>query len=401
MISVNEIDHQRAFLMARNKLSETKLKALTKPGIYGDGDGLYVRVQKGGSRNWVFIWRRGTERNEIGLGGHGQGTAPVSLALAREKAETIRQQLARGEDPRASREAAKPKTFLDCAKALIEAKRPEWTGVYTEREWELSLLEYAKHLHEMPVASIVLGDVKDALLPLWSTQPETASRTRGRIQAAFDYAIAHGWRTSENPARWTGLLDKILPKPASSGDHHAALRYQDAPKLVKALRQETSMAARVVELIVLTAVRAGEARGAVWSEIDFEARTWTVPKERMKAKRDHVIPLSGRAFDIFQAQRQTAVSEFVFPSRKEGRPISETVVVKALRAASPDEAATLHGLRSTFRDWCGDETDYPREVAEAALAHAIGNDVEQAYRRGSALAKRRQLMADWAEYLGC
>lgn len=383
--------------MARNKLSEARVKGLSKPGLYGDGDGLWIRVQKAGSRNWVFIYRRGTERVEMGLGGYGQGTAPVSVALAREKADAIRDQLARGENPRASRNT-KPKTFLDVAKALIEAKRPEWTGGKTAREWEVGLLDYAKHLHEMPIAGIVLGDVKECLVPMWTKQPETASRLRARIESVFDYAVAHGWRTAGNPARWTGLLDKVLPKPASSGAHHAAIPYKDVPTLCKALREANTPPSRAVELIALTAVRAGEARGATWDEINFDERLWAIPKARMKAKRDHVIPLSDRALLIFQLQKQIATNQFVFASRKEGVHVSEMIVVKAMRAASPDKAATLHGLRSSFRDWCGDCTDHPREVAEAALAHAVGNAVEQAYRRSDALEKRRALMQDWSRY---
>ena len=298
--------------MARNKLSESKVRGLAKPGLYGDGDGLWIRVQKSGSRNWIFIYRRGAERVEMGLGGYGQGTAPVSLALAREKADAIRYQLARGENPKAAR--ARPKTFLDAANALIEAKRPEWTGAKTAREWEVGLLDYAKHLHDLPVAGIVLGDVKETLLPMWTKQPETASRLRGRIESVFDYAVAHGWRTAGNPARWTGLLDKILPKLAASGAHHAALPYRDAPALMNALREANTQATRVVELIALTAVRAGEARGAVWEEIDFDERTWTIPKDRMKAKRDHIVPLSDRAILIFQLQKQVATNQFVFAS---------------------------------------------------------------------------------------
>lgn len=381
--------------MARNKLSESKIKGLPA-GLHGDGDGLWIRVQKSGSRNWVFIYRRGSERVEMGLGGYGQGTAPVSLGLAREKAEAVRQQLARGENPRVAR--VKPKSFLEVANALIDAKRSGWTGGKTAGEWEFSLREHAKFLHDMPVASIVLGDVKECLLPMWATQSETASRVRGRIESVFDYATAHGWRTAGNPARWTGLLDKVLPPPASSGKHHAALPYKSIPALMKALREASTAQARVVELITLTAVRAGEARGAVWDEIDFAERTWTIPKARMKAKRDHVIPLSDPAVTVLQIQKQVATNQFVFASRKADTRISEMVVVKAMRAASPDKYATLHGLRSTFRDWCGDCTEHPREIAEAALAHAVGNAVEQAYRRSDALQKRRILMDDWGKY---
>lgn len=384
--------------MARNKLTETKVKALDKPGLYGDGDGLWLRVQKSGSKNWIFIFRRGDERNELGLGGYGNGTAPVSLALAREKADVIRQQLARGEDPNAARRATKPKSFKDCAEALIEAKRPEWTGQHTAGEWEFHLLTYAKHLHDMPVANIALGDIKECVSKLWTEKPETGRRLLGRIKSTFDYAIAHGWRTAGNPAVWSGLLDKVMARPAVPSANHAALPYAQAPTLMKALMKAPDASDRVVELIVLTACRSAEVREAVWTEFDLDAALWTIPAIRMKAARDHQVPLCDRAMVILRSQEAKATNDYVFPGKREGRPISESVTTKSLRASSPDQAATLHGMRSMFRDWCGDCTDYPREVAEAALAHAVGNAVEQAYRRSTALEKRRQLMNDWGRY---
>jgi integrase len=383
--------------MARNKLSETKIKGLTKPGIYGDGDGLYIRVQKGGSRNFVFIYRRSSERTEIGLGGYGQGTAPVSLALAREKAEAIRQQLARGEDPRADKKASRPKTFKDCMDALIEAKESEWTNPKHGDQWKMTLREYAKPLHDMPVADIVMGDVKDTLLPHWQERPETADRLRSRIQAVIDYAIAHEWRTAGNPARWKGLLDKVMParKKLTRG-HHAALAYALAPALTAKLRTSPGVAARGVEFLALTATRTKEARLAEFGEFDMTAKTWSIPALRMKLKKMHVVPLPDRAIEIVDAMREVATGPFLFGGDKA---VSDTALTKALRVASPDKAATLHGLRSMFRDWCGDETEYPRELAEQALAHAVGNAVEQAYRRSDALEKRRALMIDWAAYL--
>ncbi|MBE0703617.1 MAG: integrase arm-type DNA-binding domain-containing protein [Afipia sp.] len=387
--------------MARHKLRESNLKGLDKPGVYGDGDGLFLRVRKGGSKQWFFIWKRDGKRTEIGLGGYGQGTAPVSLTLAREKAEAIRQKLARGDDPRS--EAKKPArviTFKDCMDGLLKAKSDEWTNDKHRAQWEMTLREYAKPLHDLPIPGIVIGDVKECLLPHWQERPETADRLRSRIQAVIDYGIAHGWRTAGNPARWKGLLDKVMParKKLQRG-HHAALAYADAARMMAKLRESSGTAARAVEFITLTAARAGEARGAIFTEIDAEAKTWTVPAERMKAGKEHVVPLSDRALAIVEIMRQRATGDLIFGGGVDGRPISDTAMTKALRLASPDKAATLHGLRSMFRDWAGEETDFPREVAEWSLAHQVGNAVERAYRRGDALEKRRLLMVAWLTYL--
>ena len=385
--------------MARHKLSESNLKKIDKPGIYGDGDGLFLRVRSGGSRQWFFIYRRGTTRTEIGLGGHGNGTAPVSLALAREKAEAIREKLARGLDPRHERKPPRVVTFADCMNDLLKAKEPEWKNAKHRAQWEMTLRKYAEPLHSLPVAEIVIGDVKKTLEPHWLARPETADRLRSRIQAVIDYAIAHGWRTAGNPARWRGLLDKVMParKKLTRG-HHAALAYAAAPKLAAGLRQSAGTAARAVEFALLTAARSGEVRGATFAEIDTKACTWTVPADRMKMGRDHVVPLCGRALAIVETMRQQATGDLVFGGGVNGRPISETAMTKALRLASPDKSATLHGMRSTFRDWAGDCTDFPREVAEAALSHVVGDKAEQAYRRGDALAKRQALMKAWEGY---
>ncbi|NOV21651.1 site-specific integrase [Ensifer adhaerens] len=383
--------------MARNKLSETKIKTLDKPGMHSDGDGLYIRVQKSGSKNWVFVWRRGGDRNELGLGGYGQGTAPVSLALAREKADAIRQQLARGEDPRTDRQSIKPKTFADCMKDLIKTKEPEWRNRKHANQWKMTLREYAKDLHDKPIADIVVGDVKECLLKHWHERPETAERLRSRIEAVIDYGIAHGWRTAGNPAQWKGLLDKIMPAKKKLGrGHHAALAYGKAPEMAASLRRATGRAARAVEFLTLTAARTREGREAVFTEVDVEAKTWTCPAERMKAGKEHVVPLSKRALAIVKEMREQATGPYIFGGEK---PVSDTAMTKALRRASPDITATLHGLRSMFRDWAGDCTEHPREVAEQALAHSVGNEVEQAYRRGTALAKRRALMLGWELYL--
>lgn len=386
--------------MARHKLSEAGIRRLENPGIYSDGDGLFLRVRKGGSRQWFFIYRRAGKRTEIGLGGYGQGTAPVPLDLAREKAAAIRGKLARGLDPRETRQPVKPVTFRRCMDELLASKEGGWKNDKHRAQWHMTLTDYAEPLHDLPIAEIAIGDVKACLEPHWQERPVTADRLRARIQAVIDYGIAHGWRTAGNCARWTGLLDKIMaPRQRLARGHHAALAYADAPKLAEGLRASSGTAARAVEFLLLTAVRCGEARFAKFGEIDMAAATWTVPAERMKAGKAHVVPLGSRALAIVAAMRQRATGQLMFAGAIDDRPISNTAMTKALRLASPDKSATVHGLRSTFRDWCGDQTDFPREVAEAALAHTVSDKTEAAYRRGSALEKRRELMSAWEGYL--
>lgn len=386
--------------MARHKLSEAAIKGLDQPGIYSDGDGLYLRVRKGGSRQWFFIWKRAGKRAELGLGGYGQGTAPVSLALARRKADDIRDKLARGVDPRDDRRPARVVTFKHVMDELLRSKEGGWKNAKHRDQWHMTLTDYAAPLHDLPIADIAVGDVKACLEPHWQERPVTADRLRARIGSTLDYAIAHGWRTAGNCARWKGLLDKIMPPRQRLGrGHHAAIAYAEAPQLAKGLRSASGTAARAVEFLMLTAVRCGEARLASFDEVDVKAKTWTVPAERMKAGKEHVVPLSPRALAIVEAMRQRATGSLIFGGAIEGRSVSDTAMTKALRLASPDKAATLHGLRSTFRDWCGDETDFPREVAEAALAHTLSDKVEAAYRRGTALEKRRDLMVAWEGYL--
>jgi len=251
--------------MVRHRLSESNVKRLDSPGIYGDGDGLYIRVRKGCSKQWVFIFRRGADRTEIGLGGYGQGTAAVSLSLAREKAEAIQDSLARGIDPRSPKRPARVITFAHCMEELLKAKASEWTNPKHGAQWEVTLREYAKPLHDIPVADIVMGDVKDCLAPYWQERPETADRPRSRIQAVVDYAIAHEWRSAGNPARWKGLLDKVMPKRQKlTQGHHAALAYAEAPNMMAKLRQSSGTAARATEFITLTAAQ-GVARLGWWN----------------------------------------------------------------------------------------------------------------------------------------
>lgn len=383
--------------MARHKLTEKQCKALSDVGIYSDGDGLYLRVRPGGSKQWAFVYRWQGKRAEIGLGGYGAGTAPVSLSLAREKAEALRTSLARGEDPKAARRTGA--TFADIMADVIAVKIKSGKNEKHRAQWSMTLKEYAKPLHDIPVAKITIDDVLRTLKPIWDTKPETADRTRMRIAAVLDAAKARGLFIGDNPAAWKGALETLLPARSKlSRGHHAALAYQDVPAVMKALKELSAVSARAVEFACLTACRSGEVRGATWSEIDIAARVWIIPKERMKAGAEHRVPLTERALTILEAQKQRATSELVFEGGKVGTSISDTAMVKSLRAASPDKDVTLHGLRSSFRDWAGDETHHPRDVIEMALAHTVRDKTEAAYRRQDALEKRRALMNDWGDF---
>ncbi|MER8481192.1 integrase arm-type DNA-binding domain-containing protein [Mesorhizobium sp. M1322] len=376
--------------MATNKLSESKIQRLTKPGIYSDGDGLFIRVQKGGSRNWIFIFRRGRVRKEIGLGGYGQGTAPVSLVLAREKAKAVRERLARGDELVSGKSSRT--TFREMMEATIAVKEKEFRNEKHRAQWSMTLTRYAADLHHMPVADITRDDVVRVLTPIWETIPETADRLRMRIASVIDHAKARGLYVGDNPADWRGgLKDLLAPRQKLSRGHHKAIGYKDLPEALARLRTSDAISALAVEFTCLTVARSGEIRGATFPEFDFDEALWVIPAIRMKACREHRVPLSARAVDILRKMKEQASgSSVVFP-------ISDTAMVKSLRRATCDDS-TLHGLRSSFRDWCGDMTSHPREVAEAALAHTLKDKTEAAYRRSDALEKRRLLMDQWAAY---
>ncbi|VFU08404.1 Integrase (fragment) [Methylocella tundrae] len=266
----------------------------------------------------------------------------------------------------------------------------------------MTLEHYAASLRPIAVADVSTQDVLRALQPIWRTKPETASRLRGRIEAVIDSARVAGHidDRAPNPARWGGHLEMLLPKPAKlSRGHHAAMPYQEIPAFLARLRQAEGMGARALELVILTAARSGEVLGAVWPEVNFEARIWTVPASRMKAAREHRIPLSEAAIKLLAAIAEFKIGDFVFPGQKPGKSLSNMALDMTLRRLKAD-GVTAHGFRSAFRDWAGEETHYAREIAEAALAHQIGDKAEQAYRRGDALEKRRALMDDWAAFCG-
>ncbi|MBQ0820180.1 integrase arm-type DNA-binding domain-containing protein [Microvirga sp. HBU67558] len=383
--------------MARqlHTLSARTVATLTKPGRHSDGGGLYLNITASGARSWVFMWKADGKRREMGLG----ALRDVPLAKARERAAEARQKLADGVDPIAARDN-KPQvlTFGEAADALIESMSSSWRNEKHHAQWKMTLTVYCEPLRAKPVTEIGTEDVLKVLKPLWTTKAETASRLRGRIERVFDFARARGQGSGENPARWRGHLEAVLPKRAKlTRGHHKAMPFDEVPEFLVALREREGIAARALEFAILTAARSGEVFGALWDEVDLEARVWTVPAARMKAGREHRVPLSARAVEILREMEQKRLSNLVFPGIKPKRPLSTMALEMVLRRMKVD--VTVHGFRSAFRDWAGERTHFPREVAEAALAHLVGDAVERAYRRGDALEKRRKLMDAWSSFL--
>lgn len=393
--------------MARNKLTATQIRAATTPGKIGDGDGLYLNVAKGGSKSWVFVYIRGGRRREMGLGAFSSGTGHTSLADARTKAEEVRGILGRDGDPfnemaaRRSRQVAV--TFAEVVKSFLTTKEGSWRNEKHQAQWGMTLGQaYCSSLLKKPIDSISTHDVVSVLEPHWREKHETASRLRGRLEKVLDYATVRGLRSGENPARWKGHVEHLLPKPTAEQrlkrGHHAALPFADAAAFLERLRTKGGLSAKALEFLILTAARTGEALGATWEEIDLDRGVWTVPGARMKAGRDHRVPLSTPALELLHRLRRGSSTGLIFAGAAKGRPLSNTSLIKALASAGGVEF-TLHGFRSTFRDWVSEETNFPSELAEAALAHLVGDEVERAYRRGDALEKRRQLMEAWATFI--
>jgi integrase len=373
--------------------------ATTKPGRYGDGGGLYLIVSPSGARKWIFRFTYAGRVTETGLG----SSQAVSLAEARDKAHEARRVLKMGKNPiETKRQAALAEagipTFASVADALVTAKESEWRNEKHRAQWRVALTKLAAPLRSLPVDEIDTATVLAVLKPLWQAKPETASRLRGRIEAVLNAAKAQGYRSGENPAAWRGHLAHLLPKRAKfARRHHAAMDYREVPAFVVRLRMCDAVAAMALEFCILTATRSGEVYGARWSEIDTAARVWIVPAARMKAGREHRIPLSVRAFGILERMSDAKTCDYVFPSPRGRRPLSHVAMAKVMERLQI-VGQTVHGFRSAFRDWAGNETHFPREIAEAALAHVIGDKAEQAYRRGDALEKRRALMETWAAF---
>lgn len=403
--------------MARpiNKLAARFVLTVKAPGRYADGGGLYLYLDKSGGKRWVFMFTWKGDRKEMGLGGAGPGG--VGLAAARTAAEEFRAMVQAGKNPieerRRTKAAEDAPSFGQVADELVEALRPQWKSKKNGDQWKMTLTTYAAPLRDIPVDQVTTEDVLAALKPIWLRIPETGRRTRSRIEHVLDAAKAKGYRTGENPARWKGHLQRLLPKSQMlSRGHHAAMPWADVPAFLAEVRQRDATAARALEFTVLTVVRTSECLGAIWAEIDRVAAVWTIPAHRMKGAvgvaREHRVPLSPRAVEILDEQwevrrrrREPAnpSEDLVFPGARAGRPLSNMAMDMLLRRMERDEF-TVHGFRSAFRDWAGDATNFPRELVEAALAHLVGNKVEQAYRRGDALLKRRKLMEAWASYCG-
>jgi len=380
------------------KLTARAVAALSKPGRHADGGNLYFTISKTGaavSRRWTFMYVFAGRQREAGFG----SAATLTLAEARDKAAEWRSLLAKGIDPLAAKKAAREaeatrKTFGECADALIKSKRREWRSAVHASQWRTTLNDYCGPILDKPVDAIDTQAVLGVLQPIWGRIPETASRLRGRIEAALDYAKAHGLRAGENPAAWRGHLALILPKRQKlSRNHHAAMNYAEVPAFIAELRERETIPAIALEFLILTSARSGEVLGATWDEIDQDAKIWTVAAARMKAGKVHRVPLSPRAMAITKRLAEIRTGALVFPGQRRGYPLSNPSLARLCRAG-----VTIHGFRSTFRDWCGEETNFPREIAEQALSHATGNAVEAAYRRGDSLEKRRKLMESWSAY---
>ncbi|MBO1361923.1 tyrosine-type recombinase/integrase [Acetobacter sacchari] len=393
--------------LAPNRLTARQVATL-KDGALADGGSLWV-VAKGGSKVWSFRYTspKTGKRREMGLG----SAFDVSLQEARRRATECRQALlddldpleARREEERAAKREAGV-TFREAAERYITEQTPAWRDRKGPSIWLGSLrLNVFPGIGDRAVNTIDTEDVLSVLRPIWNEKTETASRVRGRIEHILDYARTHGWREGENPARWKGHLAAILPAPSKVAkvEHHAATDRKDIARVMAALAASGGIAAKAVRFTCFTAARSGEIRSATWDEIDLDTRVWTVPAHKMKAGREHRVPLSPQAVEVLQevlVLRDRRFADLIFPGHKAGRPLSDVALSKALHVASKSRDVTVHGLRSTFRDWAAEDTDYPHEVAEMALAHAVGNKVEAAYRRGDLFEKRRGMMADWAAF---
>jgi integrase len=388
--------------MARemNRLPPRAATTTTEPGRYADGGGLYLVVGAGQSRKWVFRFKWHKRLIDMGLG----AASVVTLAKARERAAAARSLLADGVNPLEAKRVDKAiPTFGEMADLLVSDLGPQWRNEKHKAQWKTTLEKDAAKLRTVPVDKVETTGVMAVLKPIWTVKPETASRLRGRIERVLDAAKAKGYRTGENPARWRGHLDHLLPKRQKlTRGHHAALPFADVPAFVADLRGRNANAALALEYLILTAGRSGEVRGATWAEIDTAGKVWTVPASRMKAGREHRVPLTSSALAVLDKVRALtggAPDALVFPGLKPGSSLSDAAFNALLNRMGIDRSkVTPHGFRSSFRDWAGEISMFPREHAEAALAHVVGDATERAYRRGDALEKRRKLMDAWSRF---
>jgi integrase len=390
-----------------NKLTAPFVSAVVEPGTYPDGLGLYLQVTVGQtkagpsvSKSWLFRYSRHGRAHWLGLG----PTHTVTLAKARAKARKAREQLFDGVDPVAEKHAARRAALLEqasrmtfeaCGAAYLAEHSQSWGNVRHRQQWKLSLDRANKQFGKLPVSAVDTDTVLKFLQPIWTETPETGSRIRGRIEAVLDWAKARKFRDGENPARWQGSLEYLL-KAKPKSEHHSALPYAELPAFLAELKTRTGYAAAALQFLILTAARTGEARKARWNEIDMVKKLWTVPAERMKSGKEHQVPLSAAALALLNGLDCDG-SGYVFPGLIAGKPLADSALLDVMKTVRSN-SFTVHGFRSTFRDWAGDHTHYPRDVVEAALAHALKDKTEAAYRRGTALDKRANLMKAWGEF---
>ncbi len=375
------------------KLSATAVKAAMRPGKLGDGDGLFLVVQPGGTKSWVVRIQKHGNRRDFGLG----SASKVSLALARERAREVRTWMELGLDPVFERKKAQGiPTFKDAAAKVLAQHRKTWRNAKHEGQWLRTLEAYAfPQIGNVQVSEITGPMIRNVLAEIWLAKPETARRVRQRIGTVLDWAYASGYRESEAPTR---AISKGLPRQPKKEGHYAAMPYIKVPGFVPRLRERESYSRLALEFAILTAARSGEVRGAAWDEFDLEAKLWTIPKARMKTAREHIVPLCARAIRIIERCAELRIRDcpLVFPGMRRGKPLSDMTLTKLLKEMG--EPYTVHGFRSAFRDWVSEETSHPGDVAEAALAHMVRDKTEAAYRRGNLLEKRRKLMDDWGAH---
>lgn len=387
------------------ELTALAVQMMRKPGMHfvGGVSGLALNVLKTGGRTWVLRAMIGGKRRDMGLGGY----PDLSLAEAREAARAARAKIREGIDPIDERKAArialyaaqgKLKTFEECAEEFVSTHETAWKNPKHRQQWRNTLANYVyPKIGRLAVQDVGLTHVMAILEPIWQTKTETAKRVRGRLEDVLDWAITREYRSGPNPAQWRGYLDKLLPSPGKVGKrkHFAALPFAEMGAFMARLRTMDGVGARALEFAILTAARSGEVRGATWAEIDLEGRVWTIPAERMKAGKEHRVPLSGAAIALLAALPHMAGTDLVFASSK-GTPLSDMTLTALLRRM--EAKATAHGFRSTFRDWASELTDYPHDVCEMALAHTVESKVEAAYRRGDLFERRKAMMTDWAAF---
>ena len=399
-----------------NSLTPLQVKN-AKPGRHVDGNGLHLLVKASGARSWVLRFTLHGKTRDVGLSRCHEalvllaqsGREELSLAQARDLAAIYRLKVRAGIDPLSEREQqaaasrvaqaqdeAAQLTFYDAAQSYLASRESTWRNAKHRQQWHNTLSAYVfPSLGALPVADIGTAEVLAVLEPIWKSKAETANRVRGRMEAIIDAARARGHFSGENPARWRGHLDKILPaRQRLSRGHHAAMPYDEVPAFLEQLRARKAVAAMALEFTILTAARTGEVLGATWEEVDVEKRTWTVPAQRMKAGREHRVPLSNHAVELLNETRKLE-NPFLFPGQR-GGPMSGMAMAMLLRRMGHE--LTVHGFRSSFRDWASETTAFPHEVCEMALAHSISNKSEAAYRRGDIFDKRRMLMDEWAHY---